>query len=164
MKKVLTFVSLFLLLVFQTTVGQYIKIFNVLPDFILTFAIVYSVSNMAFKSAVTGLVSGLLLDFTLVHSPYGISALIMMYTCTVVSNLSGKFYYESIPVSLCFVFGATVGYEFIYLLLTKGIFSEVSMVYALWRYIVPEAILNTIICLPLRLWVRWLKNEYIRGI
>ncbi len=164
MKKFLTFLSLFLLLVFQTTAGQYIKLFDVLPNYMLVFIILYSMSNTHAKTLIFGVTCGLMMDAVSSHSLFGLSTLMIMFMTLGICWLTNRFYYENGVLAVVLVFILTFAYDFLYLFLTKGIFDEISMFYCFWRYMLPEAVLNSVICIPVRYWTLWLKNEYIRGI
>ena len=163
MKKILTYISLVLLLVIQTAAGRYIRIFGVLPNLALTFTIVYSLTNGSFRAAALGLVCGLLFDSTS-NGAFGLSGLIVMYIAIAASFFSRKYFYENKLAMVCGVFLFTVLYESILLVLTLVLFSEAPFFYCFVRFILPEAFINSVITVPVLMWVKWLNNEYIRGI
>ena len=94
MKKVISYLTLVLLAVVQTGAGQYIKLFGILPNLILTFAVIYSLTNSSVRSAVMGLSAGIILDATTVGA-FGLNGIFLMYTCLAVSYFSRRFYYEN---------------------------------------------------------------------
>lgn len=163
MKKALTYISLVLLLVIQTSAGHYIEIFGVVPNITLTFVILYSLTNSLTKAAVMGLVGGLLFDSCRVGA-FGLNGLLLMYTSLMASYFSSKFYYESKTVTVAGVFIYTILYKTMFLILTSVLFSQTPFLYTFFRYILVEALWNAIIALPMLIWVKSLNNEYIRGI
>jgi len=106
----------------------------------------------------------LMMDAASAHSPFGLSALLIMYISLGVCWLTNHFYYDNVVLSLVLVLISGFVYNFVYLYVTGGISGEISMFYCFWRYMLPEALFNCIICIPVRLWTRCLRNEYIRGI
>jgi len=162
-KKVLTYIILLLLLVIQTSAGSYIRVFNVLPSPALVFTIIYSLTNGSFKSAALGLVCGLLFDATS-SGVFGFNSFLVMYLCISASLFSRKYYYENKLATVCGVFLFTVIYETLTLIFTVVLFSKAPFFYSFFRYILPEALINSIIAIPVLMCVKWLNNEYIRGI
>lgn len=163
MKKTITYLTLVLLAVVQTGAGQYIKLFGVIPNIILTFAVVYSLTNSSVRSAVMGLTSGLVIDVTSAGT-LGLNGIFLMYICLAVSYFSRKFYYENKLSSFISVYIYTAVYESLILITTQVIFSKSPFFYVLGRYILVESLINSLIAIPLMFWVKWLNNEYIRGI
>ncbi len=163
MKKVLTYVTLVLLLVIQTAAGRYIKIFGVVPNFALTFTIIYSLTNSMPRSAALGLLCGLMFDSCRVGA-FGLGGLLVMYMAIMAAYFSRKFYYENKLATIFGVFIYTVIYRSVFLILTSVMFSQAPFFYTFARYILVEALLGSIIAVPVLLLVKWLNNEYIRGI
>ena len=163
MKKALTFITLILVAAIQTGAGQYIRIFGVLPNLILTFTILYSMTNDSFRAGACGLVAGFILDSTS-HGVFGLNALLLMYAAIIISYFSKKFYYENKTAAFCGVFIYTAVYEAVLLILSHVLFSNASFFYVFIRYIILESLINAIISILLIYWIKWLNNEYIRGI
>ncbi len=163
MKKVLTYIFLVLLFVIQTAAGHYIEIFGVIPNITLTFAIVYSLTNPMGKAAALGLLCGLLFDSCRVGA-FGLNGLLLMYTCLTASYFASRFYYESKPVTAVGVFLYTAVYKALFLGLTSVMFSQTPFFQTFLRYVLVEALWNAVITIPVLSLVKWLNNEYIRGI
>ena len=163
MKKALTYISLVLLFVFQTSAGPYIKIFGVIPGLILTFTICYSLTNSTFKSAAVGLVCGLLTD-SATSGAFGLDGLIVMYLAIAVSYFSRKFYHENKLFVICSVMLFTVIYETVSMGVAVLMVSGTPILYSFVRIVIPAAIYNGLIAVPVYMLVKWLNNEYIRGI
>ena len=163
MKKALTYITLILFVVIQTGLGKYIKFFGVLPNLILTFTIVYAMTNGMVRASALGLVAGLFIDSTS-YGVFGLNGLMLMYTALIISYFSGKFYYENKTASFCGVLVYTAVYESFLLIVTQVIFSKAPFFYVFVRYILLESLINALISIPVLYWVKWLNNEYIRGI
>ena len=163
MKKTLTYICLVLIAVIQTSVGRYIRVFGILPNLVLIFTVLYSLTNGSVRAAVLGLVSGLLLDATSL-GVFGLNGLMLMYTALIASYLSRKFYYENKLATFLGVFVYTLIYEAVLLILTQVMFSKSPFLYVFWRYIIVESLINSVISIPMLYLVKWLNNEYIRGI
>ena len=163
MKKVLTYITLLFLVVFQTGAGRYIRIFGILPNLILIFTILYSMTNGSMRAGVLGLVAGMLVDSTS-YGIFGLNALLLMYTAIIVSYFSKRFYYENKTAAFCGVLIYTLVYESVLLILSQVIFSKAPFFYVFVRYIIPESFINAVISIVVLYWVKWLNNEYIRGI
>lgn len=163
MKKVLTYITLILFVVIQTGLGKYIRFFGVLPNLVLTFVVVYSMTNGMVRAAVVGLVGGLFLDSTS-YGVFGMNGLMLMYTALIISYFSAKFYYENKTASFCGVLIYSALYESVLLIVTQVIYAKSPFLYVFGRYILLESLINALISIPVLYWVKWLNNEYIRGI
>ncbi len=163
MKKTLTYIILFVLLAIQTSAGHYIKIFGVVPNITLTFTFVYALTNTPLRSAALGVVCGLLFDSCRVGA-FGLGGFILMYTCLAAAYISSKFYYESRFSVASGVFVYTLIYNAVFLVLTSVLFGRAPFFYTFARYILVEALWNSLISFPMLILVKWLNNEYIRGI
>lgn len=163
MKQFLTYLSLALLVVFQSAAGHYIKFFGVMPNFALCFTIIYALTNGSMRAAILGLACGLLFDCT-ANVAFGFNSLLLMYMTLICSYFSRKFYYQNKTAVVFGVFIYTLAIESISLVFTAVLFSDAPFFYSFFRFVLIEAVLNSIIATPLLFWVKWLNNEYIRGI
>ncbi|MBO5743318.1 MAG: rod shape-determining protein MreD [Clostridia bacterium] len=163
MKKVLTYISLVLLVILGTSLGRYIEIFGVSPNPALCFVIIYSLTNGSVRSASLGLVCGLIFD-SVSNVAFGFNGLILMYMCLISSYFSKRFYYHNKTALVFGVFMYSLFYETLSMLFTAVIFSDAPFFHTFFRFALVEASLNSIIAIPILFWVKWLNNEYIRGI
>ena len=152
-----------MLLVVQTAAGRYIKIFGILPNIAFCFTIVYSLTNGTFRSAILGLCCGILIDST-TDVAFGFNSLVIMYIALSASYFSHKYYYQNKFAVALGVFIYSPIYETILIVFSVLLFSEAPFLYSFFRYAFVEAIINSLISIPVFLWVKWLNNEYIRGI
>lgn len=87
-----------------------------------------------------------------------------MYLALAASYFSHKYYYEN-KLAIAFgVFIYTLVYETISLVFTVLLLHEAPFIYSFFRIVFLEAVINSVISIPVFLWVKWLNNEYIRGI
>lgn len=163
MKKILLYVALVLFAVVTTSLGDYIKFFGISVNLALVYTILYAVKSSPAQAAIMGCLCGLIMDLSGVNIP-GINALIVMYISLGISYVANRFFYESkifelFSVLLCVFFA-----QFFSLMITRAIFGTVSQLYASVRYILPSSALSVVAAVPMSFVIRWLKNEYIRGI
>lgn len=163
MKKFLTYLSLVLLVIVESSLGRYIEISGISPNPALCFTIIYALTNGSFKSAALGLVCGLLFD-SVSNAAFGFNSLVLMYMCLLCSYFSRKFYYHNKTALVFGVFMYSLVYETICFIFTAFTFYNAPFFHTLFRFILAEAFLNSLIAIPMLWWVKWLNNEYIRGI
>ena len=163
MKKLLLILTAFLLVVIQTSMSPLLEIINVAPNLIFIFAIIYGINTSPFASCVAGCILGLItdcVDFGII----GYNALLLMYVSFFSSLVSNKFYYNNRLVGVVVVFVSGLIYESLRFALANFLIADALFSQVLLRYILPEAVMNSVLCVPLMWWIKWLKNEYIRGI
>ncbi len=163
LKKILTALIFFLILIIQTSMGIHINIFGITPNLLLVFALLMSINSTSFKAGLIGCLCGLAFDFSSDGS-IGFYGLVVMYMCIFTSNLSNRFYVENVFASVTVVFVMGFLCEFVSLMFSDALFEEFSLLSTTLRYILPESILNAITALLFVKLTRWLNNEYIRGI
>lgn len=163
MKKILSYVTILLLYIIQTSIGQYIKIFSVMPNLIFVYAMVYSMTNSQIKSAVMGCVCGMLADMSFGETNY-MSALIVMYISLFISGIYGKRFFENRLVYAGGMLAATLVYNMLMMFIMSFTASSVPFFFTLFRYVIPEAFINAALSLLFLIYVRWLNNEFVRGI
>lgn len=163
MKKILLILTAFILAVIQTSVASSVKILDVAPNLIFIFAIVYGLDSTTFSAGVVGCLCGILTDCA-DCTFIGHSALVLMYVSFLSSLISKKFYYDNKLVGILIVFASSIAYEFIRFFIASIMTADAGTAYMLFRYILPEAVYNSVLSVPLMWWIKWLKNEYIRGI
>ncbi len=152
-----------MLLVVQTAAGRYIKIFGILPNLAFCFTLTYAMTNGSFRAALLGLLCGILIDST-TDVAFGFNGLVIMYLALAASYFSHKYYYQNKYAVAFAVFSYSLVYETIHIVFSLLLFSEAPFLYSFFRYAFIEALINSLISIPVFLWVKWLNNEYIRGI
>ena len=163
MKKILTVAAFVILIVFQISVCEHLKIAGISPNIVLAFTILISINSSALTAGAIGCSVGLALD-ALCYGVVGCNALIMLYISVGASVVASKFYSENIFVSAIFVLIFGFLFDFSRAVVNNIVYDSISVSYITLRYILPGCLYNFLVSLPLFYVVRWLKNEYIRGI
>ncbi|MBE7049797.1 MAG: rod shape-determining protein MreD [Ruminococcaceae bacterium] len=163
MKKTLIILTAFVMFVFQTSLGELIDIFGIVPNLILIFVIAYSLDTTAFVASLVGCVCGIMIDFS-DNGILGLGAIVMMYVALGANVVSKKFYYDNKFVGLIIVFISGLIFESSRFFIMNLLYSGTQTPLIFFRYIFPEAVYNSVLSVPIMWWVNYLKNEYIRGI
>ncbi|MCX7774167.1 MAG: rod shape-determining protein MreD [Clostridia bacterium] len=133
---------------FQSTFLQYIEIFSIRPNLLIVLMVIVALLRSPVESAVMALCFGLSMDI-LMGKTLGWYALLFFLVSIPISLVNEKLYREKLLVLLSFTFASSVMIEtlfFVIMFLFRGlgyfpfIFSTI---------ILPEAIYNSILILPL---------------
>lgn len=135
-------VVVFILLLIQSTILNYIRIYNVKPNLILVFIIAVSLLRGSLEGAVLGFFAGLAQDM-LSGKAIGIYALLGMYAGLISGSVNKRLYRENILVCVFFTFIISIVYEFIIFMPTAIFNGYENIPYVLKRIILPEAIYNS---------------------
>lgn len=163
MKKILSAIAVFFVYAIQTSIISRVDLFGIEINLMLTFALVYAAYSDLLAAGIMGCICGLLLDVSS-STVFGYNGLIVMYIAVLTSIVASKFYSESRLVSIIIVAVSCFLCELVRLALYNTMFESMSVAYASFRYILPQALLNSVVSVPVTVFVKWLKNEYIRGI
>lgn len=116
MKNIKEYLYLFIFLILQTTLFARIKIFGVIPNLILVFSVCFFSVNKVPYSAFFGMISGLMLDWT-VGTKTGLNAIIFLYLGVFVSFVSNKFFYKRLVYIVVLTFLSSLAYNIMFLTL-----------------------------------------------
>ena len=134
------------ILVLQTTVLDFIKVFNVEPNILLVFVVCIALLRGNVEGAVLGLFSGLALDM-IAGTTIGFYALLGMYLGFTAGSVNKGLYKDNLLVVVFFTFLFTFAYEILVfilkVLLPSGNITE--LFYSLRYIILPEAIYNSLL-------------------
>ena len=139
---------LFLAFIVQSTVLQYIEVFNVKPNIVVMLIIHVSLIRGSVEGAIFGFMGGLLMD-ALASRVVGLYSLIGMYMGVVAGYFNKRFFKDNYLVALIFTLVFTFVFEFSFYLLFYFIWGETRILYVLQNIIFPEAIYNCILAVPL---------------
>ena len=134
--------------ILESTLFQYIRIYNVKPDFSIMIIVAYAIMRGSSYGAFTGLGIGLLIDM-LYGKTIGINALSYMVTGYIIGQAHDNVFKDSFIPSLIFNFAAILIFQHSFMLLSY--FSNnipstgFSYVYMLLKVILPQAAYNSII-------------------
>jgi len=136
-----------LIVVLQSTLLHYIKIYNVKPNLLIIFIVAVALLRGNIEGAVVGFFSGLLQDM-LFGEIIGFYALLGMYLGLIVGSVYRRLYRENVLLVVFFTFVSTVVYEgLVYFLnLFKAIIDgQADILFAVRDVILPEAVYNSVV-------------------
>lgn len=157
---VLSYVSLFVALILQTTLIGELTFFGVAPSLVMVMVVCFSLMNECLPSAVFATVAGLLLDIS-GGRIIGFNALLMLYLSLGVVFIGQEFFRETPRAAAMLVAVSTFIYELIYFIFSFAIFGSSHFFYMIARVILIEAVYNAIAAIPIYFYVN--KFLKIRG-
>jgi len=132
----------------QSTLLEYIEIFNVRPNILIIMMVIVALLRSTVESATMGLFFGLTMDI-LMGKTLGWYALLFFLVSIPISMINEKLYREKFLVLVTFTFSSTVVIEMLFFLITFMFRGYNYLPYLFGTVIIPEAIYNSIIILPL---------------
>lgn len=138
-------VALFIIILTQSTVLDYIKVYDVKPNLMLVFIVCIAFLNGSTEGAIVGLSMGLMQDM-LFGRVLGLYALLGMYLGLVVGSVNKRLYRDNILIVVFFTFVSTIIYEIMVFVLSWFgyiIRGQVNLLRPLGEIILPEAIYNS---------------------
>lgn len=135
-------ICILLFLLLQSTLLQYIRIYNVIPNLLVVFIILVALIRGNVEGGVVGFFAGLALDM-LFGSLLGFYALLGMYLGIAVGSVNRRLYRENILVVVFFTFAATVIYETVVYFLNTFMSGNINLIFPLTGIILPEAVYNS---------------------
>ena len=105
-------ISFFIFILIQTTIVQYIRINNYLPDFIFIFLIFLSLFYDEMVSMILAFVIGIIVD-TLAFNIVVLSSLFFTMIAYIIGKLKIKFVSENIPIQITYTFFGFLFYSII---------------------------------------------------
>ena len=152
-KYVILYISLLVAFILQTTFLQGISIFGVAPSLILVLVICFSNSNDIVPSAVFSAVAGLLLDISSGRI-IGFNAMLMMYLSLGIVYIGSEFFRDTPRATVMLVAIGTFIYELVFFIFNFVIFGNSHFFYMIYRVIFVEIIYNSIIAIPVNMYVQ----------
>lgn len=149
---ILSYVSLFIALILQTTLMRELDFFGISPSLILVMVICFSLMNDIIPSAIFAVVAGLLLDIY-GGRIIGFNTLLMMYLSLGVVMFGREFFRETPRASSALVAIGTFVYELIYFTFSIAIFGGSHYFYMIVRVILIESVYNAAVAIPIYFYV-----------
>ncbi len=148
--------------VLQTTVIQYIQIGDIKPNLVVMLILCFALLGSGLQGAFAGLFGGMLLDIP-TSKTFGLNMLAGLYIGVLTGYYNKRFFKENYIVVLLFVFVLTICYELIFFFLNYFIWGETKIIKALLDVILPEALYNSALAVPVYIFVlkinNWLENK-----
>ncbi len=148
MRIIIIALMLVLNLILEATVLQYMRIFEIKPDFTIIIIVSYAVMRGSKYGAFIGLFSGLLVDMMFGHT-FGINALSYMLTGYLIGQAHETVFKDSVIPAILFNIFAVVTHQHILYVLAyfTGNLSgaSASYLYVLTRLMLPQCVYNAVI-------------------
>ncbi|MGI6622738.1 MAG: rod shape-determining protein MreD [Clostridiaceae bacterium] len=133
---------------FQSTVLEHIEILNIRPNLLIVLMVIVSLLRSPVESAAMALLFGLTLD-VLMGKTLGWYALLFFLVSIPISLINEKLYRDKILVLLTLTLGSSVFVEFMFFIIVFMFRGYEYLPFIFWTVIIPEAIYNCILILPL---------------
>lgn len=138
MKNFKEYLWILILFLLQTTLCARYKIFGIVPNLVLVFAVSVFAVNSIPRSAFFAVFAGLMLDWQAGRA--GVNALILLYLSLLVSYASEKFFYKRLVYIVILTFAADILYSVFYLALNFYIWGVFVNFWSFMRVIVQAAV------------------------
>lgn len=132
----------------QSAILEYIEIFNIRPNILIVLMVIVALLRGTMESATMGLLFGLTMDI-LMGKTLGWYALLFFLVSIPISMINEKLYREKFLVLVTFTFSSTIIIETLFFLILFMFRGYSYLPYLFGTVIVPEAIYNSILILPL---------------
>jgi len=132
----------------QSTLLEYLEIFNVRPNILIVLMVTVALLRSVVESATMGLLFGLTMDI-LMGKTLGWYALLFFLVSIPIAMINDKLYREKFLVLVTFAFTSTIVIETVFFLIIFMFRDYSHLPYLFGTVIVPEAIYNSILILPL---------------
>jgi len=160
---ILSYISLAVLFVFQTTLSRYIDICGIAPNLVFTFVLCYSMYNFPVRSGILCLVAGFITDIYSGTLP-GVNALLFLYIGIAVSNFASSLVRKNLWTTAVGVLVISFLYHTVSLLIWYVVPGHSTFWYPLVRYAMPTAVYDAVFAFVISMWARWLSEDKIRGL
>jgi len=165
--KVLAYaICIFFIILLQSTVLEYIKIFGVKPSLPIIFIVSVALLRGNVEGAVVGFFTGLSQDIVS-GKILGLYALLGLYLGLAIGSVNKRLYRENFLVVIFFTFVSSVIYEcmvfFLYTILPLLLFHEkdqLDLLVPLGHIILPEAIYNSVVSVFVYMFVIKLNHKF----
>jgi len=155
-KVVIYTVCIFLIIVLQTTVLEYIKILNIKPNLPVVLVVVVAFLQGNVEGAIVGFFAGLAQDIVS-GKIIGFYALLGLYLGLAVGSVNKRLYRDNLLIVIFFTFISTILYEaivFFIISFNSIIKGNTYFLYALRGVVLPEAIYNSVMSVFIYLIIR----------
>lgn len=147
MKLLLSIIIIFLLVILQSSLYPYLKVYNAFPNLILILVLILSILKGSKKSLVWVLFGGFLLDVYSFNNPFGTSILSLLLVSYLAYFFSQNIFKKTSIFSVILIgIGGALIYRFflILILLIAGVSFQFS-----FTQLISQVIYNSVILVPL---------------
>ena len=161
MKNVLTYATLLLLIVLQSTILNGIEVLHIMPNIILVFVVCYSMYAEPVKAVIVSVVAGLAADILQSHH-VGLTALMLMFISLALSVICSDYIRSNLITVVISVIASTLVFECIYGILVYILFDKMTFGYML-KVVLLETVYNVVVSFALLWWAKYLAEDEIRS-
>lgn len=161
MKNVLTYATLLLLIVLQSTILNGIEVLHIMPNIILVFVVCYSMYAEPVKAVIVSVVAGLVTDILQSHH-VGLTALMLMFISLALSVICSDYIRSNLITVVISVIASTLVFECIYGILVYILFDKMTFGYML-KVVLLETVYNVVVSFALLWWAKYLAEDEIRS-
>jgi rod shape-determining protein MreD len=154
--------TILIIILIQSTILEYLNIFGIKPNIIITLVICIALLNGSIEGACVGFAAGLLQDILFGYS-IGFYALLGMFLGYAAGSSNKGLYKENFVVVVLFTFIWSFVYEFaVYFFGYIGdiFLRNIGLLYPIRRIIIPEAVYNSVISIPVYLLTVKITNRF----
>jgi rod shape-determining protein MreD len=154
------FVLLYFTLIVQTTLLDYIKIYNIKPNLVLILIVCVTLIRGGMEGAVFGLVAGLLQDILCGNSigPYALLGFVIGFG---LGGFNKRFYRDNIFICAIITFVVSIIYESFIILPGISLSDYQLILQILKNDILIEALYNTVISIPLYILILKINDRIV---
>jgi rod shape-determining protein MreD len=152
-------VCIFFIVLIQTTLLDYIRIYNIKPNLLIIFTISVALLTNNIEGAVIGFFTGLSQDVAS-GKVLGLYSLLGMYMGLIVGSVNKRLYRENFFVVIFFTFISTIVYECTVYAVNFFTIGQNAFVHLLTRLILPEAAYNSIASVFIYVFVFKLRERF----
>ncbi len=135
-------IFIFFIILLQTTLAEYIKIYDVKPNLVLIFVVAVALLRGNVEGGFIGFITGMILDM-LFGRVLGFFALLGLYLGLAIGSVNKRLYRENFLVVIFFTFVSSVVYEAAVYFLNAFMRGNVELLFPLLNTILPEAVYNS---------------------
>jgi len=158
--KVLVYaVCIFVIVLIQSTLLDYFKVFNVKPDLMVIFIVSIALLRGNVEGAIIGFFCGLLQDMV-TGKILGFYALLGLYLGLIIGSVNKRLYRENFLVIIFFTFISSVVYEFSVCLFNYFIIGKIDLLFSFEKIIFPESIYNSVVSVLMYIFVFKLNDRF----
>lgn len=158
MKKLIIFIVLFVNIILQVTLFNFIGICGVVPNITLILIVVFSLTTNEYFGGLIGLFFGFFYD-VLIMNTIGIYALIYFFVGFFLGMLSDDVNRESKLMFLIATVIATVFYHFMMYLVLFFLKFDASGLKLIFSKVILQIIFNTVLCYPICYLLKYIFNK-----
>lgn len=145
-------ICIYLVVLIQATLADYIKIYGVKPNIVLVFVVSVALLRGNMEGAVIGFFTGLAQDM-LSGKILGFYCLLGLYLGAIIGSVNKRLYRENFVVVVFFTFISTVVYEWLVYFLSTFMQNQIDLLYPFRSVIFHEAIYNSIMSILVYIFV-----------